>query len=84
MLIGCLGDLRWALSRLLRLARQSTNAAIHLLVRPLLAHLEVCGGLGRKQPYVRVVLLPVRLRLHMELRDLVLAPEVFGLLGPRL
>jgi hypothetical protein len=28
--------------------------------------------------------LPVRLRLHMELRDLVLAPEVFGLLGPRL
>ena len=81
-LIRGLGHFRRAVSYLLRLVGQSTDGAIHLLVRPLLADLEVSGSLRREQTDVRIVLLSIRLRLHVKLGDLVLASEVLGLLRP--
>lgn len=69
---------------LLPLARQSNDGAIHLLVRPLVSDLEVGRALGGVLEQMRLlVLLPIGL-LEVELADLVLAPEVLRLLGPRL
>jgi len=53
-------------------------------VRPLVSDLEVGRGLGGVLEQIGLlVLLPIGL-LEVELADLVLAPEVLRLLGPRL